>query len=112
MNSNATRARRCGVLDASRCRPPTAARIVAGPERIAARAAERVPVDDGEAQVLRHRLAFDLLAGVVLAEGQRVLRLRAFVGDLARLRERRAWRRRVSSGGGECVVTVYSVFST
>ena len=54
----------------------------AGAERIAAHAAERVPVGDGEAQVLLHRLAFDHLVGVVMPEGERVLRVRAFVADL------------------------------
>ena len=53
----------------------------AGAERVAAGAAERVPVDDGEPQVVAHRLAADLFVGVVMAEGERVLRLRAFVLD-------------------------------
>ena len=53
----------------------------AGAERVAAGAAERVPVAHGEAQVLPHRLAFDHLVGVVMAEGERVLRVRAFVLD-------------------------------
>ena len=60
----------------------------AGAERVAARAAEGVPVGDGEAQVLLHRLAFDLLVGVVVAEAERVGRIGAFVADLAGLRGR------------------------
>ena len=54
----------------------------AGAERVAARAAEGVPVDDGEAQVVAHRLAVDHFVGVVVAEGERVLRFGPFVLDL------------------------------
>ncbi len=53
----------------------------AGAERIAALAAEGVPVADREAQMLTHRLAFDNLVGVVMSKGQRVERLGAFVGN-------------------------------
>ena len=59
----------------------------AGAERIAARAAEGVPVADGEAQVLLHRLAFDHFVRVVVPEGERVLRLGAFVLDLGNVGE-------------------------
>ena len=54
----------------------------AGAERVAAHAAEGVPVAHGEAQVLLHRLAFDHLVRVVVPEGERVLRVGAFVFDL------------------------------
>ena len=47
-------------------------------KRIAAHAAEGVPVADGEAQVLLHRLAFDHLIGVVVAKSERVLRVGPF----------------------------------
>ena len=60
----------------------------AGAEGIAARAAKGVPVADGEAQVVAHRLAFDLLVRVVLAEGERVLGVRAFESDLGNVGER------------------------
>ena len=54
-----------------------------GPERIAACAAERVPVDHAEAEMLLHRLAFHEFVLVVPTEGQGVLGLRTFVTDLA-----------------------------
>jgi hypothetical protein len=50
-------------------------------ERIGAGAAEGVPVGDGEAQVRTHRPAVDHLVGVVVAKGERVGRLRPFIGD-------------------------------
>ena len=50
-------------------------------ERIAARAAERVPVDHGEAQVVAHGFALDDFVGVVMFEGERVFGFRAFVFD-------------------------------
>ena len=53
----------------------------AGAERIGARAAERVPVDDAEPQVVLHRLAADLFVGVVVAKRQRVLALGTFETD-------------------------------
>ena len=53
----------------------------ARPEGIAAGAAHRVPIGDAEAEVVLHRLALDHLVLVVVAERQRVLRLRAFVAD-------------------------------
>src|SRR5439155_302297 len=59
----------------------------AGAERVAAGAAEGVPVGDGEAEVLAHRLAFHLLVGVVVAEGERVCRGRPLVADLLDVRE-------------------------
>jgi hypothetical protein len=46
-----------------------------------------VPVDDAEPQVVAHRAAFDELVGVVMAEGERVLGLGAFEGDLRDFRE-------------------------
>ena len=54
----------------------------ARPERIAAGAPHRVPIGHAEAEVVLHRLAFDQFALVVVAEGQRVLRVGAFVLDL------------------------------
>ena len=50
-------------------------------ERVGAGAAEGVPVDDREPQVVLHRLALDDLVGVVVLEGERVLRLRTFELD-------------------------------
>ena len=63
--------------------PPHRARS----ERVAARAAKRVPIGHAEAEMILHRLAFDQFAGVVVAERQRVLRVGAFVGDVADLWE-------------------------
>ena len=51
-------------------------------ERVGQRVTERMPVDDGEAQVLLHRFAVDDLVGVVMLEVQRVARLGAAVLDL------------------------------
>ena len=51
-------------------------------ERITARSAKRVPVDDAEAKMLLHRLAFHDLVFVVPAERQRILRCGAFKSDL------------------------------
>ena len=56
-------------------------------ERIAARAAKRVPVNDREAQMIAHRFALDDFVGVVMFEGERVFGFRAFVGDGPNLRE-------------------------
>ena len=53
-----------------------------GPNGSLPGAAERVPVGDGEAEVVLHRLAFDDLVLVVVAEGERVLALGAFEADL------------------------------
>ncbi len=53
----------------------------ARPEGIAAGAPHRVPIGDAEPEMVLHRLAFDRLAGVVVAERQRVLRFGAFVTD-------------------------------
>ena len=53
----------------------------AGSERIAARAAEGMPVGDGETQVRGHRLPVDHLVGIVVPERERVRALRALVGD-------------------------------
>ena len=50
-------------------------------KRIRARAAERMPVGDGEAQVLRHGLTIDDLGGIIVAEGEGVGAAGAFVGD-------------------------------
>ena len=54
----------------------------ARPERIGARAAERVPIGDAEAEMVLHRLAFDDLVGIVVVKGERILRLRTLVADL------------------------------
>src|SRR5207253_9780068 len=58
-------------------------------ERVAARAPERVPVADGEAQVLLHRLAFDFFVRIVMAETERVDGVRALVTNLANFRKKR-----------------------
>ena len=80
MNSNATRTRFWAFSTESV--PSSQGRTArAGAERIGAGAAERVPVDDAEPQVVAHRLAFDLFVGVVMPEGERVLGLGAFVAD-------------------------------
>ena len=60
----------------------------AGAEGIAAGAPHRVPVGNGEAEVVPHRLAFDERVGVVMPEGQHVLRRRALVLDPADARKR------------------------
>ena len=80
MNSNATRAAVLGVLDRVGAVFP-GPDGAAGAERIGAGAAERVPVDDAEPQVVLHRLAVDHFVRVVVVEGERVLRLGAFVLD-------------------------------
>ncbi len=54
----------------------------AGTEGVRPRAAEGVPVGDAEAQVLGHGLAADFFVGVVVFERERVVALRALVGDL------------------------------
>jgi len=54
----------------------------AGAERIAAVATEGVPVSDGEAEVLRHRLAVDHFVGVIVLECKRVVGFRTIVSDL------------------------------
>ncbi len=56
-----------------------------GAERIGARPAERVPIDDAKAEVLLHRLAFHDFVLVVPTEGKRVLRVRTFVTNLRNL---------------------------
>ena len=82
MNSNATRARFWAFSTESV--PSSQGRTRrAGAERVAAGAAERVPIDDAEPQVVPHRLAFDLFVGVVVAEGERVLALGTFERNAA-----------------------------
>ena len=51
-------------------------------ERIAENVPERVPVGDGEAKVIGHRLSLDDFLGVVMFEGERVFGFRTLVGDL------------------------------
>ena len=65
----------------------------ARPEDVHARAAKRMPVGDGEPQVLRHRLPVDDFVRVVMAEGERVVRVRTFMTDRLDARE-------MGSGGG------------
>src|SRR5262249_55170485 len=50
-------------------------------ERVAPHAAEGVPPGDGEAKMFLHRLAFDDLVGVIVAEAQCVRGIGAFVAD-------------------------------
>ena len=69
-----------GILDAVGAVVP-GADGGAGAERIGAGAAEGVPVDDREPQVVPHRFAFDHLLGVVPAEGERIVAVGAFVLD-------------------------------
>ena len=71
-----------GVFDGVRAVVPRPHRR-ARPERIGAHAAERVPIDDAEPQVVLHRLAGHLFVLVVVAEGERVLAFRAFERDAA-----------------------------
>lgn len=59
----------------------------AGAERVGAGATKRVPIGDAEPQLVLHRLAFHLLVRVVVAEGQRVLRVGAFKSDLLDVRK-------------------------
>ena len=101
MNSKATRAR----FSAFSTELLT---VVPGPqrgaraERIGAGAAERVPVGDAEAQVVLHRVAFDLFVLVVVAEGERVLRRWDLRSGCGRFREMRPWEvSPVASGGKE-----------
>ncbi len=54
----------------------------AGAERIAAGSAEGMPIGNGEAQMVLHRLAFDHFGGVVVPEGEHVLGLGALEADL------------------------------
>src|SRR5262249_9544949 len=89
--------------------------IAAGPERIAAGAAEGVPVADGAAEVVLHRFAFDRFRRIVMAEGERVLGIGAFVLDGADVWKEChgdhlgcgmefsivLWTRRVFANGGE-----------
>ena len=80
MNSNATSTRLRAM--SSESVPSSHGRTAQpGTERVAARAAERVPVAHGEPQVVPHRLAFDHLVRVVVPERERVLAVRAFVLD-------------------------------
>ena len=53
----------------------------AAAEHVRALTTHGVPIDDGEAEVLGHRLALEDGLGVVVFEGERVLGLRTFVGD-------------------------------
>ena len=50
----------------------------ANAERVGAGAAERVPIDDREAQMIAHGFAGDDFGGVVMFEGQRIFGFRAF----------------------------------
>ena len=58
-----------------------------GAKGIGASAAERVPIDDAEPEVVLHRLAADLFVGVVMMERERVLGIGTFVADAFNLRE-------------------------
>ena len=51
-------------------------------ERVGQWVAESMPINHGEPQVVLHRLPFHLLILVVVFEGQWVLGIRTFVGDL------------------------------
>ena len=75
------RARDAGRSRRSSSRRPMGGGRRRGPERITQRIAERVPVTDREAQVIAERFAVEFLGGVVMLEGKRVPRLRAFVFD-------------------------------
>ena len=81
MNSKATRTRFLAFSTVSSARFPGPLHR-ARPERVAARAAERVPVGDGEAEVVLHRLAFDDFVLVVVVKGEHVLALRALEANL------------------------------
>ena len=50
-------------------------------EHVSAGADETVPVADGSAEMILHALAEDQLVAVIIAEGERVRRLRPFVTD-------------------------------
>src|SRR4029077_8834964 len=52
-------------------------------ERVAASAAEGVPVNDRKAQVVAHRLALDDFAGIVMLERERVFGTRPFERNFA-----------------------------
>ncbi len=58
-----------------------------GTEGIGAAAVHRVPVRHREAEVLLHRLAADLLVGVVVVERHRVPRVGTLVADIGNRRE-------------------------
>jgi len=58
-----------------------------GAEWVTTRAAKGVPVNDGKPEVIAHRFALDEFVGIVVFEGERVFRLRAFVRDLADIGE-------------------------
>ena len=73
----------------------------AGAEGVEARAAESVPVGDSEAKVVAHRLALHERVGVVVAEGQHVLRLRTLVADLSDTCERFCHRRGLLGGNDD-----------
>ena len=62
-------------------------------EGVGERVTKRVPVDDGEAEVLLHRFPIDDLVGVVMLEVQRVARLGATVLDLGHVGEKLGHRR-------------------
>ena len=56
-------------------------------EGIAGAALQRMPVGEREAQVLAHGLLAHDFVGIVVTEGETVLRLRPFIGDGLDLRE-------------------------
>ena len=54
----------------------------ARPELVREPIPEGMPIHDREPQPILHRPSFDFLAGIVMFERQRILRVRAFVTDL------------------------------
>src|SRR5439155_4055915 len=57
-------------------------------ERIGKAVAKGVPINDGEAQMISHRFAFDNFLRVVMFESERVFGTRPFEADFGNTRKR------------------------
>ena len=76
-----------GVLDRILTRLPRPLHR-ARSERIAAGAAEGVPIGNGEAKMVLHRSAFDHFVLIVMAKGERIFGLRTLEADFLDIRKR------------------------